>query len=365
MPRIQDGISWWAWSSLVAAFGYCALLLFAHYDRPIQGEAIYNLSMISWSSFLFMGSSLWLGRQLYANLVVITNVLATAWVIYFSFIQPAFLPAAIVTALTVGVFTLWTGWMYLKSRRSKSRLDWGLIIAFLALGFHALDYPILRPIESIAMLAMMLCILLSLAINIILSCIVITQFKSSMINSEKHAISKSMEDPLTGLTNRAGLVDAFNKRIYSVIPSTEVIVLVFADLDNFKYINDNFGHKDGDAVLRSVANRIQSITRQHDIAVRLGGDEFVVLLTGIKPNKQAERIHQFRERLIENIRRPIKVNKEIHQVGLSCGVAVYGEDGDDLDSLLHFADHSMYQDKRSKKGTKARKRSAIKEMILC
>lgn len=350
MPRIRKGISWWALSSVAGASGYCALLFYGSTGNPAHGEALYNLSLIAWSSFLLIGSSHWLKKNVSARLVLLIGSLSTAWVIYFNFIQPLFLPAAIATALTCGTFTLYTGWLFLTSEKVRDSESKILIIFLFISGLHAIDYPILRPYESLAMIGIILCIIASLTINVVLASIVIIQFKKRMESSEKQAIDMAMQDPLTGLKNRLGLIEAFNKKADLIIPGQQRIALIFTDLDNFKTINDIHGHEDGDQVLCVIAARLQSMIRHNDIAVRLGGDEFVILLTGIKSNDW-EHIPQFISRLIKEICEPIAIKHTTHQVGASIGLAVYPKDGDNLQDLLNCADNSMYLDKRMKKST--------------
>ncbi|CAA6807333.1 MAG: Unknown protein [uncultured Thiotrichaceae bacterium] len=350
MPKVRKGISWWALASVAGAAGYFALLVCGNMGIPAQGEALYNLSLISWSSFLLIGSSQWLKKDINIRLILGISSLSTIWVMYFSFIQPVFLPAAIATAVTCGALTLYTGWLFLSSEKTKGSETKALIIVLFISGLHALDYPILRPHESFAMVGIIVCIIASLAINIILASIVIIQFKKSMKNSEKHAINMAMQDPLTGLKNRLGLIEEFNKKVDLAPHGQQRIALIFADLDNFKTINDTYGHEDGDQVLCTIAERIQSLIRHNDVAVRIGGDEFVILLSDIKPNDW-EHIPRFISRLIKETCEPITIKKYTHQVGASIGLAVYPKDGEHLQDLLNCADSSMYLDKRMKKQT--------------
>ncbi|WP_158278914.1 GGDEF domain-containing protein [Leucothrix arctica] len=349
MPRVQKGISWWGLSSMAGTVGYCSLLVYGHLGNPSQGEALYNISLISWSSFLFIGSCLWLRKKVYQKIILLINVVATALVIYYSFIQPDFLPAALTTAVTVGTFLLSTAWLFYKSKTTKDKADWLVISVLFICGIHALDYPILRPIESLAMAGIILCIVSTLFINLALASIVIIQFKRRMFRSEKTAIRKAMQDPLTGLNNRLSLFEEFEKRVNS--NTNEAIALIYADLDDFKQINDIFGHDDGDQVLCTIASRIQNNIHNRDLAVRMGGDEFVILLIG-KNIHDLSQIHQLIERLTENICKPIQINQTSHQVGVSCGIAIYPDDGNNLQSLLNTADSSMYLNKKMKKAIK-------------
>jgi len=118
---------------------------------------------------------------------------------------------------------------------------------------------------------------------------------------------------------------------------------LFIDLDRFKNINDSLGHHMGDGLLRSVALRLTEAVRAGDTVSRLGGDEFVVVLNGVVDIE--EMAHVVEQRLIPLVRRPHAVQgAEIH-VSCSVGVAVFPDDGNDLDELMRLADVAMYQAK--------------------
>jgi diguanylate cyclase (GGDEF)-like protein len=202
------------------------------------------------------------------------------------------------------------------------------------------------------MIALILCIVAALVINSVLASMVIIRFKSRMFSSELNALRKARHDPLTDLSNRLGLSEEFEKKTRSSTTMKDRMVLVYADLDNFKNINDTYGHKDGDQVLCTIASRIKNDIHHQDIAVRMGGDKFVILLSGKEAGKDAlspGQIKQFIKRMTANICKPICINESTHQVGVSCGVAIYPNDGEDLQSLLDAADNSMYRSKKSKK----------------
>jgi two-component system, chemotaxis family, sensor kinase Cph1 len=144
-------------------------------------------------------------------------------------------------------------------------------------------------------------------------------------------------DPLTGLQNRRSLLD----RLERAIAEGQAGCLMFLDLDRFKSVNDRFGHETGDVVLRSVAGRLNSISRTTDTVARLGGDEFVVLCLGVA----VEDDEAVARRIVEEIGQPIAIgaSREI-VVTVSCGVVPL----DALrapDVLLDAADAAMYRAK--------------------
>jgi diguanylate cyclase (GGDEF)-like protein len=124
--------------------------------------------------------------------------------------------------------------------------------------------------------------------------------------------------------------------------------VLFIDLDRFKPINDQHGHKVGDEVLREIAARLTRSLRQSDLVARQGGDEFLVLLTASSGIVNSEVVAA---KLKEAIEAPIVVEGSAHHVGASIGIAHYPEDGADLDTLIERADAAMYHVKKSGRGS--------------
>lgn len=122
--------------------------------------------------------------------------------------------------------------------------------------------------------------------------------------------------------------------------------LLFIDLDNFKYVNDQFGHDAGDAVLIEVSRRITQGIRQQDTLCRLGGDEFALL---VPAPMNATMIAQLCERLLTLVRQPLWWQHQQMPIGLSIGVALYPQHATDSATLLNHADEAMYAAKRAGK----------------
>ena len=160
-----------------------------------------------------------------------------------------------------------------------------------------------------------------------------------------HAASHA---PLTGLANRRLFIDRVEQAIKYSKRTKQQLAVVFIDLDDFKPINDNFGHKEGDKVLQEVANRLVGSVREADVAARFGGDEFVLLLNNIKDEPA---IRHLLHKLASKICDSIQIGKNNHMVKLSIGVAIYPMDGDNIDQLLNNADSSMYLSKSSAEHT--------------
>ena len=149
-------------------------------------------------------------------------------------------------------------------------------------------------------------------------------------------------DALTGLPNRHRLTELFEQELYEAGQRNGTVSVCLIDLDGFKVINDEHGHAVGDAVLRSVAAKLQATVRSHDIVARLGGDEFVAILR----DEDDERVYA---RLLDVIRHPINFRHNVLQISGSMGITVYPDDDSDTDMLLRHADQAMYAAKETGK----------------
>lgn len=155
----------------------------------------------------------------------------------------------------------------------------------------------------------------------------------------------SYHDMLTGLPNRILFSDRLKQAIVAARRDKKhTLSLMFMDLDNFKDINDTFGHATGDRVLKEVADRIQDCLRESDTAARMGGDEFVVLLPTIEAPEDAMLVA---EKIRHAVCQPIAMGDHNLNISTSIGIAVYPEHGSQEDALFKNADTAMYHAKDS------------------
>lgn len=156
----------------------------------------------------------------------------------------------------------------------------------------------------------------------------------------------ALTDSLTQLPNRLYFGQLLQNMVSSSAKSRQLSALMFIDLDNFKFVNDNYGHDAGDEVLIEISRRIQSCIRSDDTLCRLGGDEFALLLPKqITP----ELTEQICLRLLQKVREPLWVKAAQMPVSLSIGVAFCPVHSDDTATLLQQADEAMYRTKRAGK----------------
>ena len=149
-------------------------------------------------------------------------------------------------------------------------------------------------------------------------------------------------DPLTGLANRTLFEDRFSHATLNAVRLRKKVAILMCDVNEFKGINDNFGHSFGDLVLQKIAKKLQATIRSSDTIARYGGDEFVIILEQLNTTQDAQK-------LLESCKSnfPLQVTKEQQtcEVHMSIGYASFPEDGTTLKQLMDHADRKMYQAK--------------------
>jgi diguanylate cyclase (GGDEF)-like protein len=160
--------------------------------------------------------------------------------------------------------------------------------------------------------------------------------------AEEEVRKLAYNDTLTGMPNRNMFIPYATKQLHAAHRAGMKVALCYIDLNNFKAINDNYGHKAGDTVLIHVANAISSVIRESDMAARLGGDEFVVLLVGVQDIEDTCRTTDEIQKVIYQ---PVTSEGHLLKVSASIGIAIFPDDGEDLDALLSKADNSMFESK--------------------
>ena len=158
---------------------------------------------------------------------------------------------------------------------------------------------------------------------------------------------RALHDPLTGLANRALLVDRITQSLSRGKRLHQRLAVLFIDLDGFKAINDTLGHAAGDAFMLRTAHRMTACLRANDTAARVGGDEFVVLL---EDAAVIEDVATTAERIIESIGATFAWNGKERRIRPSIGIVFSGSGGEAVEELLHNADAAMYAAKTSGKG---------------
>ena len=167
-------------------------------------------------------------------------------------------------------------------------------------------------------------------------------YRRVLLVERARAVEHSLHDPLTGLPNRGLLAERFDRALRSATQDGTTIALLLIDLDRFKEVNDTFGHKYGDQLLRQIGGRFASVVREDDTVARIGGDEFAVLV----PNVTVAVATGIARSLLLALEPSFEVEGVDLEVDASIGVVVSGEHGEDAETLLQHADVAMYVAKR-------------------
>ena len=172
--------------------------------------------------------------------------------------------------------------------------------------------------------------------------------------SELHDLTQKMDfqahhDVLTGLPNRRALEEHFSRAIARAVRNGSALAVGLFDLDDFKPVNDTYGHEAGDTLLRELAGRLLSNLRENDFLARLGGDEFVVVIEDLDIRQPLQKLEPLLERLHRAVEPAFGLAPDrTATVDLSMGISLYPDDGETGDLLLREADAAMFQVKRKK-----------------
>lgn len=163
------------------------------------------------------------------------------------------------------------------------------------------------------------------------------------LNERRHIEEKLSEiahfDPITNLPNRHSFDNQIARVLLNQKYDLEKFALMYIDLDNFKYVNDSFGHHLGDLLLSRIAERLRKSLRQGDFVARLGGDEFVVIMSDFSDNSQ---IREVAEKILATLQTPFSLDGRELFIGASIGISICPTNGRDSESLKRQADSAMY-----------------------
>jgi len=162
------------------------------------------------------------------------------------------------------------------------------------------------------------------------------------LQAEERIRDLAFQDALTRLPNRLLLADRLEQAIATADRNNSKVGVLFVDLDDFKRVNDTFGHKVGDELLRQTGKRLSACLRSNDTLARYAGDEFVAVLMDLKDPAEAASIAS---RMLESVAEPFDLSGKLVRIGVSIGIAVYPEDGQEGTLLLNHADRAMYRAK--------------------
>ena len=343
MPS-RPGIDCWLVGSLTQAFIY--VIAYAAYPAPMDAAA----SIVFFSLQIVVCRAMCIGTLRFINKNVDLKKRITFTV----------LATLAVTALALGGFLLLASVLFVcyitasffevayhlfKLEKKSLAINFSITL-FVLNGLHWLDYPILGQIEWFAPIGFMVGMVLVVAIFLSLSALALLQFKLQTEESEQRAIQAAIHDPLTGLYNRSHLDQLFSDYAEEAEQIQRPFILLYFDLDGFKYVNDTYGHPAGDLILTTVAKRMSKWLGAKGDAVRVGGDELIVL-TRLRANFSRNNALPAAEQILHLIEQPIVDGKNCYKVSASVGGCCYGLPNSDLETMITEADKLMYKAKKA------------------
>jgi diguanylate cyclase (GGDEF)-like protein len=153
---------------------------------------------------------------------------------------------------------------------------------------------------------------------------------------------QAYHDLLTGLPNRALFKDRLGQAMVHAKRHGQTLATLFLDMDHFQVVNDTLGHLVGDGLLQALAQRLRGSLREGDTLSRIGGDEFMLLLPHIRSRDNAAFIAQ---KILSSLKQPFHIEGHELFAGISIGIAIYPDDGDNIETLIKHADIAMYHAK--------------------
>jgi len=150
-------------------------------------------------------------------------------------------------------------------------------------------------------------------------------------------------DSLTGIASRFNILNQITMAITDYEVLSQRLAILMLDIDKFKLINDNYGHKAGDEVLKFLTREISNCLSETDSIGRVGGDEFIILLRNIRHEDDVEKVIF---NIFEQLKKPFVFEQQEIFVKISIGISVFPDNAQDLDSLINLADHGMYKAKK-------------------
>ena len=346
MPS-REGVGWWTCAAALQSFAYILQLLFHDQEKSVTNELIFFLLQTTVNSVMVIGTLLFIQHKVDPRLWIGVPVLMLASTVDLSL--------AGLSSISVLLFALYSGGAFLflayaifKSPEPINKSTKIMGVLSVIVGFHWLDYPLLGHIEWFAPIGFILGMTLALGIFLSLSAMALTQFREQTLLSEERAIYTAEHDALTGLYNRSCLSKLFDEYVKEAEQNNLPFLVLYLDLDGFKAVNDKFGHKAGDMLLITVANRLEKWLGDRGDAIRIGGDEIIVL-SRLRRAYSEESAYKSARLLLDMIEFPIVDGKNVHRISSSIGGCSYQPNIliPTLDEMIGCADKKMYISKQA------------------
>jgi diguanylate cyclase (GGDEF)-like protein len=327
-----------------------ALILIGFYFSAYpedQGQKNTALTIASLSLVFYLGSLIFYKTT--RSIVGSANLYAAG--AFISTALPGLITGGLMHSPNLQIIILVPVWAMLMAGRTHG-IFWTVVLVLTLAAYYlaekmgivfpqAIPADVLASTKFIAWLTAILCVVI---------CLLIFEINLSLLTErldEEHRnlIYQADHDSLTGLLNRK----AFQENIeFAIKKSTQhgtKAAVLYMDLDDFKPVNDTYGHTIGDEVLAIVASKLMSCIRSSDIAARIGGDEFAVVLHDVE---QRDTVTTIANKVLESIEKKIVLHDQTIQISASIGIALIPENSSTSDGIIAMADQAMYNAKNQK-----------------
>lgn len=349
VPRTNPGCGWWA-AAIFVAFVARLAFLSVQADDAALAKLLYALLSVTEKLLLLIGTGMFFGAVLSNRTLTLSTLLMQLWLLsahvfnYSAALYSSGLALFNAAFLLLVIITVWRGTTALYHgikltivlTCSLLMLHWLLFVPISRIFYQ--DWRTVAFIIGTALVVMQYTALIAAVLSL---------FQKRLLDSESKALELAYKDPLTGLSNKRYVDALFGKALQLATRPHQFLALYYIDLDKFKPVNDQAGHKVGDLVLQQVAQRMQACLRSTDICARIGGDEFVVIATQLEQQSQAAEIA---EKILQCLQQPYHIADNSYQLGASIGISLYPSHGTTFGDLLDKADTAMYQIKNAGRG---------------
>lgn len=274
----------------------------------------------------------------------LTNRLATNNTSYKS--QKTYITAEDKKLRTDTILESYKGDIFIDTKAVKNYKKIDLLSSYDKIKFSNLEWAIITEIDKSEIESsvnnLKITIITFILISSLIAFIIMLIITNAKKRQDKELNYQATHDNLTDLPNRKFVLEFLSYILKNNERMKLKGALLFIDLDKFKNINDSYGHKAGDLVLKEIAIRLKKVVRKEDLLSRIGGDEFILVLNNFKTLNDIETLCK---KILSTVSIPIKDQDRIYQIGISIGIATFPDDSNKAEELLQFADTAMFKTK--------------------
>jgi diguanylate cyclase (GGDEF)-like protein len=278
-----------------------------------------------------------------------SNFYATG--VLFATTLPGLITGGLLSSPNLQIIIVVPVWAFLMAG-NRNGLIWSAITILIILAYYiaevmGVSFPQTIPESAQATVKVVTWLV---AVSLVVLCLFLYEINlvrlTERLQKEQNKLAhEASHDSLTGLLNRKSLLESVDDAINAHHQQQHKAAILYIDLDNFKPINDTYGHSMGDEILTIVTSKLRACIKSSDTVARIGGDEFIIVLHNIEAKEVSSRISR---QVLNALNQKIVLRGKTFEVSASIGVAYIPQDGDTADALISLADQAMYRAKRQK-----------------